>query len=48
MSPEWACVAVSLVITLAVNVLEAVWTRFTLLGFKSQQVYFEIWFVTLC
>ena len=34
-SPEWACVAVSLVITLAVNALEAVWTRFTLLGFKS-------------
>jgi len=46
MSPERACIAISLVIALAVNALETMQTRFALLGFKSWQIHFEIRFVT--
>ena len=44
--PEWIVVGVCLMIVLVINVFETIWTRFSLFGFESWWVYFEVCFIT--
>ena len=46
--PEWAQIAIYLIITFAIDILKAMWIGFAFGDFKLERIGFEICFVVLC
>ena len=45
---EWTTVAICLMFTLVINILEWVSTRFSFLGFESRRICFKVGLIILC